>query len=51
MATLTLAVGEPADREQVGTLEQPDAILKIEAAAGVELFGDVVEAGSRASGD
>ena len=55
MALLALAVGEPADGEQIRRLEQPDAVVEVETHAGVELLGDVGEAGGgetgRASGN
>ena len=50
MALLALAVGQPADGEQIGRLEQPDAVVEIEALAGVELLGDVEEAGGGEAG-
>ena len=43
---LALAVGELADGEQVGRLEQADAVGELQADAGVELVGDVAESGA-----
>ena len=42
MAALALAVGEPAEGQQVGAGEEPDAILELEPISGVEPFGDIV---------
>ena len=50
VALLALAVGQPADGEQIRRLEQPDAVGEIEAHAGVELLGDVGEAGGGETG-
>ena len=50
MTLLALAVREPADGQQVRRLEQADAVLEVEAHAGIELVGDVVEAGLREAG-
>ena len=50
MPLLALAVGEPADGEQVGAVEQPDAVARDQALAGVELVGDVGEAGGGEAG-
>ena len=41
VAPFTLPVGEPAEREQIGRVEQPHAIFEIETDAGVELLGNV----------
>ena len=38
---LALAIGQPAERERVRTLEQPHAVLEREPDAGVELLGDI----------
>ena len=43
MTLLALAVGEPAERERVGAVEQADAVVERQALAGVELLGDVAE--------
>ena len=50
MPPLALAVGEPADGEQIGRLEQADAVVEVEPDAGVEFFGDVGEAGGSETG-
>ena len=42
---LALAVGEPADGEQIRTVEQSDAFVEIEAQAGIELGGDIGQTG------
>ena len=47
MPLLALAVRQPAERQQVGTVEQPDAVVERQAVAGVELGGDVGEAAGR----
>ena len=46
-AAFALAIGQPADRQQVGAVEQPDAVLEIEAHAGLELLGDQMSRPSR----
>ena len=43
MTTFTLTVGEPAERQQVGAGEEPDAVLEVEPFTGVELLGDPSE--------
>ena len=45
MPLLALAVREPADGEQIGALEQPHAVVERQPLAGVELVGDIGEAG------
>src|SRR5207245_2801050 len=40
---LALAVGQPADREQIGTVEQADAVRKRQADTRIELLRDVGE--------
>ena len=46
MALLALAIGQPADGEQIRRLEQADAVVERQPLAGVELVGDVGEAGA-----
>ena len=43
VALLALAIREPADGVQIGTLEQPHAVVERQPLAGVELVGDVGE--------
>jgi hypothetical protein len=38
---LAFAIGEPAQGEQIPTLEQPDAVIEREAGASVELVGEI----------
>src|SRR5204863_10208151 len=45
VALLALAVGEPAERERVGAVEQADAVLERQALAGVEFPGNIVKSG------
>jgi hypothetical protein len=40
-----LPVGQPADRERIGRLEQADAVTEVQAGARVEFAGDVEKAG------
>ena len=47
VALLALAVREPADREQIGALEQAHAVLEREALARLELVVDVRQSGGR----
>src|SRR5207253_10835466 len=42
---LALAIGEPADREQVGTVKQAHAFVERQPDAGVELVSDISETG------
>ena len=41
---LALAVGEPADREEIGRREQPDAVVQRQPFTGIELVRDPVQA-------
>ena len=50
MPLLALAIGEPADRQQIRRLEQAHAVVETQALAGVELVGDVGEAGGGETG-
>jgi hypothetical protein len=45
VALLALAVRQPGDRQQVRALEQPDAVVEAQTSSGVELIGDLGEAG------
>ena len=45
VALLALAIRQPADRQEVGTLEKPDALAQIETLASIELRGNVEETG------
>ena len=40
MTPFALAVREPAERQQVGAAEEPDAVVELEPHAGVEPLGD-----------
>ena len=42
---LALPIREPADREKIGTLEQPPPVAERQALARIELVGDIEEAG------
>ena len=44
MPLLALAVRQPAEREQIGTLEQPHAVVERQPLAGVELRRDIRDA-------
>jgi hypothetical protein len=46
VAPLALAIGEPSDGEQVGRLEEPNAVVEVEPEAGVDFPGDVAQAGA-----
>src|SRR5262249_40884520 len=46
VALLALAVGEPPDGEEIGTVEEPDAVAQREALTRLQLVGNV----SKASG-
>ena len=50
MPPLALAVGQPADGQQIGRVEQPHAVVEVEALAGVELVGDVERGRRREDG-
>ena len=50
MPAFALAVGEPADRQQIRRLEQTDAVGQVEPQTGVEFFSDVRKAGVRETG-
>ena len=43
VAALALAIGQPSQRQRIGTLEQPHAVLERQPLAGVEFRGDVRE--------
>ena len=45
MPPFALAIGEPAQRQQVGAVEQPYAVLVEQPNPGVELFRDIEEPG------
>jgi len=50
VALFAFPVGEPADGEQIGRLEQADAIGQVEPDAGVEFFSDFGQAGGSDTG-
>ena len=41
VALLALPVGQPADRQQVRSVEQPDPVLQVETDASIQLVGNV----------
>jgi hypothetical protein len=43
VALLALAVGEPSERERVGTGEQPHAVVERQPLARVQFVGDIAE--------
>jgi hypothetical protein len=45
VATFAVAVGEPADCQQIRRLEQTDAVGQVQPQTGVEFFSDVRKAG------
>jgi hypothetical protein len=43
VTTFALAIGEPAERQQVGAVEEPDPIVELEPFSGVKPLGDSSE--------
>ena len=47
MALLALAIRQPADGQQIGRVEETNALFQSQSKTGVELIGDVEKVGGR----
>ena len=50
MTLFAFTICQPADREKIRRLEEPDAVLKIETVTAIELSLDVSETGGPKAG-